>query len=304
MALNSKKRPKIRLQIAIPLMLVVSFFMALIALLAKISATFSTTSSLLFWRNAISLVLLLPWLRWAPPRTSPVLEKLKTKEWKLHLIRGLSGFFSVYLFFYSLNFLDLTSATVLWNTMPIFVPLVVLAWHRIPIYHNLWWAIGISFVGILLILQPGTDIFQSAALIPLLAGIFGAVALVSLRSGHYSEPSWRLMFYLFVISIICSGLSSLFSFESSWKPLTLEQLGLLISIGVLGFFYQLTLTFALKFAPIRLLSPFLYLSMIFTLLFDKEIWNVSFSTLTLIGFFCVLAGVFLTVVLYPKEGLK
>lgn len=303
MALDIKNRPKIRLGIAIPLMLLASFFMALLALVVKISSDYLTTSSLIFWRNLIGLFLLLPWLQLATPRTS-IVEKLKTKEWKVHLLRALSGLACTFLFFYSLKFLTLTTATVLLNAMPIFVPLVVLAWHRISIHHPLWWAIGLSFVGILLIVQPGTAIFQPASLIALLSGIIGAVALVSLRSGHYTEPSWRLLFYLFAISTVCAGLFSLFSIETSWERLTFADIKFLILIGICGFAYQITLTMAIKFAPIRLLSPFLYLGMIFTWMFDKVIWNISFSAITLVGFFCVLAGVFLTLILYPKQDLQ
>jgi len=303
MVLDRKHRPKVHLPSAIPFMLLASFILACMSLIVKTGAGSLPPSALVFWRSFISLILLLPWLQLGPPAI-PFREKIKTAKWHIHFIRGFSSFLSSLVFFYSLKYLDLTSATVLLNTLPIFVPIVLFFWHKTPIYHNLWWAIGVAFVGILFIVQPGTAIFEWASLLALLGGIIGAIALVSLRSGHYTEPSYRILFYLFLICTVAGGLLSLFSFKESWLDLTITNLELYLLMGLCGFLYQVVLTTAIKFAPLRLTSPFLYLSMIFTFIFDKVIWKTPFSTLSLVGFFLVVVGAFLTIALYPKEDLQ
>ena len=76
--------------------------------------------------------------------------------WRLVGLRGLLGLVLGYLFFQSLSFLDLVSATTLVFTYPIFVTLLsgpvlgdsVSAWH--------WSAILLVFLGVAWILQPGS----------------------------------------------------------------------------------------------------------------------------------------------------
>lgn len=98
MNLDIEHRPEKKLSLAIPLVLLASLFMAVMALVVKISAVSCTAESMVFWRNFVSLFMLLPWLLFGPPPIS-VKYKLKTSHWNIHLIRGVSSFISVYLFF-------------------------------------------------------------------------------------------------------------------------------------------------------------------------------------------------------------
>jgi len=301
--LNIKERPKKRLKFAIPLILLASIFMALMGATVKFGSANLTAESMVFWRNFVSMIILLPWLLFYPPKGA-LPKKIKTKQWRIHLVRGVCSFFAAFLYFYSLKFLDLTSATLLFNTIPIFVPIIVFIWKKIIIQHRLWWAIGIAFLGIIMILHPGGKIFQYASLLALLSGIVGAISLVALRFAHYSESPPVMLFYLFNICMICSGIISLFTFKANWMNLNAFDFRLLILLGIFGFLYQFCLNSAIKFAPIRLLSPFIYMAVIFTMILDKVIWKVSFSPLTYVGFVLIVLGAFLMLWLYPKDDLK
>jgi len=277
--------------------------MALMAVIVKMSASKFTASEMLFWRNLVSFVLFVPWFLWNSPDV-PLQKKLHTTQWKLHFIRGFTNFLAVFFFFIALQDMDITGATVLLNTIPIFVPIVARIWFKVEINHRLWWAIGIAFFGILLVLKPNEGIFHYGAIIALLSGILGAVTLVSLRVGHYTESASRLMLYLFISNVIYSGVLTLFSFDASWSHLTLADLMYLIPLGIFGFFYQVCVTVAAKYAPMRFLSPFLYMAIVFTFLIDKFVWHVMFSPIHLIGVACVVGGAFLMLLLYPKEDLR
>jgi drug/metabolite transporter (DMT)-like permease len=303
MPLDLAKRPKKQLLLAIPFVLLASLFSALMAACVKLGSSQMTAESMVFWRNLISLLILLPWLKWNAPRNK-LKDKISTKELKLHIIRGVSSFLAVYLYFYSLQYLDLSSATLLFNTIPIFIPIVALVWQGFAIKHRLWWAIGIAFLGIALVLKPEGNIFQTASLLALLSGIIGAVSLVSLRLGHYTEPPARMLFYLFVICMASAGLFTLFSFKSSWLSISQDDLVMLVLIGVFGFLYQMFMTAATKYAPIRLLSPFLYMAVIFTMFLDQLIWRTELPRTALIGFVFIVLGAILMLVLYPKEDTQ
>jgi drug/metabolite transporter (DMT)-like permease len=55
--------------------------------------------------------------------------------------------------------------------MPLFIPLVERAWlgERIP--RRLWGVLALGFAGLLLILRPGTGVFEAAAIVGLVGSV-------------------------------------------------------------------------------------------------------------------------------------
>jgi drug/metabolite transporter (DMT)-like permease len=295
-------RPRKRPLIGISLFIASALFMALMGTTVKILSDHQTAEAIVFWRNFVGLAILLPWMLLKNPKT-PLTKQLKTTTLKLHLTRGIASFLSVFLYFYSLRDLSLSSATLLFNTIPIFIPLVAFFWKRIVILKILWWGLGVSFVGIVFALDPGKDLIQSASLIALLSGALGAAAFVSLRLGHYTETQDRLMFYLFLICALSAVLFTLFSFKTSWT-LTVKDLWLMCIVGIFGFLYQLTVTAGAKFVPVRLGSIFIYFSVIFAFAIDRWVWHTHISLSTYLGFILIVVGAALMVFLYPKEDIQ
>ncbi len=295
-------RPKTRLTSAIIAISLASLFNALLGAVVKFLSQGLHAEAMTFWRNFICLILLFPWLLCAPPHNSFV-EKIKTKQLSMQIIRALSGVTAVFLFFISLQYLTLSNATLLANTVPIFIPIVAYFWKGIPIIHRLWWGIGIAFVGILLIMQPGFGIFHPASLIGLTGGICGSIAVFALRQSHYSQTVTRTLFYYFLIAALAAGLTSCIRFHDNWLSLTHGQVWILILIGCLGMAYQICFTFATKWAPVRLTSSFMYLSVVFSMLLQWLIWNQRVSYIDICGFILVLVGAVIVVFLYPKHQL-
>ncbi|MBU6383937.1 MAG: DMT family transporter [Verrucomicrobia bacterium] len=274
---------------------------ALMGATVKEVGSSQTTEAIIVWRNAVSLLLLLPWLL---AQKQPLKQQLSTHHVKIHLCRGIANFCAVFFYFLSLNFLPLSNATLLFNTAPIFIPLVAFLWHKVVMPKVLWWGIGISFVGIVIALDPRHGLFQPASLLALLSGISGAVALVSLRLGHYSETSNRLMFYVFVINLLLAFLFSLFSFQKTWGALSLLDLAWMLLIGIWGFAYQITSTLGTRYIPARLGAIFLFLSVVFSFFLDHWMWQVTIPPSTYIGCALIVLGAALKVILYPKDDFQ
>lgn len=303
MTLDLKNRPQHRKALGITYFLIAAFFMALIGFTAKIVVYRQTPEAVVFWRNLTALVLLFPWIVFSNPK-EPFIEKLKPKSLKINLVRAVSSFLSVLLYFYSLQYLDLSIATLLWNTIPIFVPIIAYFWKRIAIQHVLWWGIGIAFLGICFVLNPFEHELNFASIIALAAGVSGAFSFISLRLGHYSESQDRMLFYLFFLSAIFSLLASLIQFEKTWGQLNWEDFGMMVLLGVFSLIYQVFLSFGSKNIPIRLGSVFIYFAVIFAMIFDVWVWKESIPLSTYIGFLLIVLGSGLMIVLYPKDDLK
>ena len=59
---------------------------------------------------------------------------------------------------------------------------------------------GVGFLGLLLILRPGTSVFQPVALVGLASAGFAAVAQVGIRGMASTEPVTRIVFYFALIA--------------------------------------------------------------------------------------------------------
>lgn len=288
---------------AITCILLGSFFTSSLSALTKFSYSQLTMMQMIFARNFVALILFFGWLGFTQKEPS-LGAFLKMGSIRLQLLRTIAGFTSICLFFYSLKTIDLSDASVLFNTMPIFVPIVAYLWKGIKIHHKTWWGIGLAFLGIILIIRPGGNFFAVGTICALLSGLTGSISTLSLRFSHYTDPSGRTLFYYFLLSSIIAGLALPFEGGSLHNMFTQEGLLLLSGIGVLGLFFQIFYTLATKYAPARLISPFYYSTVVFSVFYDWFFWNVGMDIYKIIGFVCVFAGVCLVVLLYPKEAAK
>ncbi len=296
-------RPQKHLAKAILFAVLSCVFYALMSALVKLGAQRALDANvMIFWRNLVSLVILLIWLKWKSPEQS-VIRSMRPTNIKMLMTRGISSFAGTFLYFYSLKYLTLTNASLLFNTMPIFVPIVAHFWQGFAFIHRLWWGIGLAFIGVIVVLKPDNGIFDFASLIALASGLVAAIAMVSLRMSHYSEPSDRMLFYLFVISMVFSGVISLFSIDADWRQLSLGSMPYLIGCGILGFGYQAAITITAKHAPVRLISVFFYFTVVLSMLLDVWIWHQSIGLSTWIGFVLIATGAILMLILYPKDDL-
>jgi len=71
---------------------------------------------------------------------------------------------------------------------------IAYVWIREPVARKVRGAILLGFIGILLILKPGIGVFQPTAIVGLAAGMFAALAMVSIRRMSASEPTIRIVF--------------------------------------------------------------------------------------------------------------
>jgi drug/metabolite transporter (DMT)-like permease len=294
-------RPETKLQKGILCISGAATCAAILGAYVKYASSTISTEMMVFGRMLLSFLMIIVWIEISRPTSWK--EKLKTREWKIQLARGLAGLVSIFLYFYALKYLSLANAMLLFNTMPLFVPIVAYFWKRIPIPHKIFWGIGIAFLGIIVILKPTTGVFETWMLLGLLAGVTGAIATVALRFSHYTEPGDRTLFYYFLSGVIVSGLISLKNLEENWMTWDAQKVYFLLIVGVIGFVYQVLFTLAARYAPVRMISSFLYGSVVLGMVLDWWIWGTLITPWTFIGFALVVFGAFLNVFLYPKDPI-
>ena len=230
-----------------------AFSFAMMSVFVKKIGTDLPTIMPIFFRFAISLILLLPWVIRSPSFQFKVHQPVR------YATRILSALLALFLMFYALKFIPLVNALLLNNTAPLFVPIIAYWLTKARTPHRAWLGIVIGFIGIALILHPNHQIFSSASLIALASGILAALAIVEMRVVSKTSSVIQMLFYYFLMSTIVSGLIALWQ----WQPPTAQVWLLLLGTGIFGTLYQVFATMAYVTAPVRLMSPLMFFMVIF-----------------------------------------
>jgi len=241
--------------------------------IVKIVSVLLPNEMVVFFRSAMGLMALLPWL------AHRGLSSVRTHQPGAHLARGLAGLAAMYCYFYAIAYLPLAEATLLNYATPIFVPFIAFLWLRERVPRRLASAIGVGFLGILLILKPGLELFSPASLVGVASGIFAAVAMVGIRRLTRTEPALRIVFYF---SLICTVISAV-PLAWSWRTPAFELWAWLLAMGVLASTAQLCLTRAYAHAPAAQVGPFSYATVVFAALAGWGFWGEVPDVLSAVG---------------------
>src|SRR5258706_10559519 len=206
------------------------FMVASAALFAAMGAGIKLASRelpnamVVFFRNAVGLVVLLPWL------LRVGLRGLHTRDLPGHIVRGLAGLASMYCFFYAIANLRLADAVLLNQSVPLFLPLVGSLWLGEEFPQRLFRPLVLGLVGIVLILKPGTGLFTFASLVGLASAMLAAVGQVGVRRPTLTQPPTLIVFYFGLIGSLASAIPASFAWRTPSPPLW----GILLAIGVLA----------------------------------------------------------------------
>ena len=215
---------------------------------------------------------------------SPIIYKLgginflKTKTPFLHLFRSLSGLVGNLLFFYSLHRIPVADVTVISMAVPIFSSILAIIFLKEIIGWRRWTAIIFGFLGVIIAVDPSTDI-KMASIIAVIATFMWSTTIIFLRILGKTENPVKTVFYFMLISMICTSFFQPFY----WKEPSLKILLLFVGLGTCAFATQILMTYALQKAQASIISPFNYTGILWAILFDSLIWNVSPFINTLIG---------------------
>jgi drug/metabolite transporter (DMT)-like permease len=223
---------------------------AVMGLAVKLLSHDLGNARVVFLRNALGLVALVPWL------LRLGLTNLATRKPGEHALRALAGLLSMYCFFFAIGHMRLADAVLLNYSSPLFVP--VFAWLRLgePIPRGLWKALLAGFAGIALVLKPGLGLFEPVALWGVASATFAALAQVGVRRLTATEPVTRIVFYFALLSTLLSAAP--LPFLGRW-PATAPWATLLV-LGVSATLGQLCLTWGYSQAPAAQVGPFIYVS--------------------------------------------
>ena len=149
-----------------------------------------------------------------------------------------------------------------------------------------WSAIGVGFVGVLIILEPGYRVFAPAALIPLLAASMFALYGLLTRYVARKDPAAVSFFWTGVSGAVAMTLVGVWF----WEPMTGPDWGWMAVLCVTGASGHFLLIKALEVAEATAIQPFAYLQLVFAAGLGITVFGEALETNVAIGAGVVVAA--------------
>jgi drug/metabolite transporter (DMT)-like permease len=273
--------------------LVASLGFAVMGVFVKLGAPHFSAAEMVFWRSLLSMAAATG-LLWRAGMT------IRTPRFGMHVHRGVSGFVSLFMFFYALTELPVATAMTLSYTSPLFVALLFGLLMRERLGVNLWLTVLLGFLGAILLLRPTITSSQLwPALVGLASGATSAVAYWNVRQlVEAHEPEGRVVFYFALFS---TAGALVWMLPQPWHAITLDNVGYLAGVGVSGTIAQLAMTRAYGKGPAIATAALSYSGIVFAAIFGIVIFEDALPLVAWLGIALIIAAGMIAVQLQPAR---
>ncbi len=193
------------------------------------------------------------------PKLFGGLHRLRTRRWRWHVLRTILAVGVMFGFFYGLSRMPLVNALTLGFTAPLMMTALSVpflgehvGWHR-------WMAVTVGFIGVLIMLRPGTNEFSFASAAVLIAAFCYACQALSARYLAPTESTLSLSLYVVIGPLI---VSVAVLDENSWQTPDAAGWILLVGAGLSSVVAWVGLINGYRGAPTALLAPLEYTALI------------------------------------------
>lgn len=184
-------------------------------------------------------------------------------------------------FVLSITLLPLSTASSIFQATPLAMTMGAALFLGESVGWRRWSAIGVGFLGVLLIIRPGMDAFDPRSLWAILAVFALTGRDLFSRTVPKSVADVQLSTYGFATLLPMGLLLLMFSngLETPTSPQWVQIFGACF-FGI-GAYYALTA--ASRLGEVSVITPFRYSRLIFAMIFGFTIFNERPDTLTLVG---------------------
>jgi drug/metabolite transporter (DMT)-like permease len=277
----------------IALLLAALFLFALLDATSKhLSQTYAVP--LLVWARytfhfLMMVIFLAPSMRWKLVTTRrPVLQAVRGA-----LLVAVTGFAMA-----AFRIMPLAETTALLFVTPLFVSLLAGPLLHERVGRLRWFAVGIGFLGTLMIARPGSDLSAAGVVLTLTAAGCYSVYQVQTRMLSPTESSVTMLFYTAMMGTLVMTLG-LPWFWSGPLPTPIDAL-MIASLGIYGGTGHFLLIRAFRHTPASTLSSFQYSQLIWATLLGWLFYDQLPDALSTLGMM-VVAGSGLAVVVAEKR---
>ncbi len=216
-------------------------------------------------------------------------RKIIIRQWRFGLVRGLFIAGAQYCFYLAITKMELATATTLAYIGPIFITIlsIPILKHSVGLWR--WLAVGIGFLGVLLIMRPGAEVFTPYALLPVAAAFGYSLAIVSSKLFDDDVPTPIINMYS-AFGAIAGSTAILFS-TTGYIPIeSAVDWFWLVAMGSVGGCAVLLMVSAYRLTRPGSLSPFEYFGIPFSFVLGWVFFGEAPFERLLPGVIFVVAG--------------
>ncbi|MFD1157751.1 DMT family transporter [Roseovarius aestuarii] len=213
---------------------------------------------LLFLRGVITSVLvgLLAW------RMKALTLRLPARDLKFIGVRTVAEIGAAYFFLTALFNMPLANVTAILQALPLTITLTAALVFKEPIGWRRLSAILVGFVGVLLIVRPGAEGFNSYSLYTMAAVAFVTLRDLSTRKLSKETPSMLVTLVTSLAIMIFFGLASLMR---DWVPMDMRASTLTLGASLMIIGGYLFSVMVMRVGEISFIAPFRYTGLIWAL---------------------------------------
>jgi len=206
---------------------------------------------------------------------------VKTDRRALMCLRGFLAFAAFTNYYFALSYLPLGDAATVYMTAPLFVTALSVPFLKEHVGIRRWLAVVIGFTGVVLMLNPGSGLFQPIALLPLVSALFYSFIPIVTRTFDSKDHTLTITFFTALsyafFCVVASVIVHVWpatpqqqgfwaSIAQPWNSLDGTAWALVLLASALFTIGILCITTAYRVAEVSLLAPFEYSYLLWAML--------------------------------------
>jgi len=202
-----------------------------------------------------------------------------TRSPRSQIMRSLSLLVTTSLFFMAVRTVPLAEASAIMFLGPILITALSYPLLGEKVGPRRWAGVGFGFLGALLIIRPGTGFLAGGALLLLGAALGNAFYQIVTRRLAKRDHPLTTALYTPLVGALVTGLAA----PAAWISPNAGDWALMVGMGLAGGIGHLCLIRAISLAPVAVVSPFGYTSLLWASLFGYSFFGDVPDAWTLAG---------------------
>ena len=236
---------------------------------------------ILFWRSfagALFMPMILCFAGW---------RQIRTKRLGMQVSRGAIHFLAQYGWFFGITIIPLADVFALEFTAPIWTVIFAFLFLRERISLSRLGGVGIGFVGILIVLRPGVEVIEPAAVIVLISAALYAVAYIMVKTLTKTDSPLCIMFYMSIVQLTIATPI----FAADWAaPSDVTLWGWVLAVGISGLTAHYCLAQALMRSDASTIMPIDFCRLPIIMLIGFCFYGEQIDVWVLVGALVIVLG--------------
>ena len=211
---------------------------------------------------------------------------LATRQPRLQAVRAVIGFVSLVCFFQAFALMPLADVVAIGFAAPLFITALSVPLLGEQVGWRRWSAVLVGFVGVLIMVRPGSGLIGGATFIALIGTLTYSLSIITIRRLSATDGAAPTVASFTGLSVLGSGAVLPFV----WVTPTPSDAAMLVATGLLGGAGQIAFTRAFALAPPVIVAPFDYANMLLATALGFLIWGDVPTPAVLAGAVLVIAS--------------